>query len=174
MDTFLNPIQVLDQLDLVPNMIAADFGSGSGGWAIPLAKKLKSGKVFAIDILQEPLSALSSKAKLERVWNIQTICDNVENLKNARLGGGGLDLILITNLLFQSDKKTEIFIEAHKFLKTGGQVLVVDWSTKSSIDLEERHISPIEVKKIAISTGFKFVKDLDVAPHHYGMLFKKS
>ena len=48
-------------------MIAADFGCGSGGWAIPLAKKLEEGKVYAIDILEEPLSALRARAKLEKI-----------------------------------------------------------------------------------------------------------
>ena len=70
---FLDPQKVLDQLDLAPNMIAADFGSGSGGWAIPLAEKLTEGKVFAIDILKEPLSALEGKMRSKRILNIQTI-----------------------------------------------------------------------------------------------------
>ncbi|PIP24588.1 MAG: hypothetical protein COX33_01180, partial [Candidatus Nealsonbacteria bacterium CG23_combo_of_CG06-09_8_20_14_all_36_125] len=50
---FLNPSEVLKQLNLKKNMVAADFGSGSGGWAFPLAKKLEEGKVYAIDILEE-------------------------------------------------------------------------------------------------------------------------
>ena len=48
--TFLNPQEVLNHLELEGDMVAADFGSGSGGWAIPLAKRLKFGKVYAIDI----------------------------------------------------------------------------------------------------------------------------
>ncbi|GAH20696.1 unnamed protein product, partial [marine sediment metagenome] len=40
---FLNPSEVLKQLKLKKDMIAADFGCGSGGWALPLAKKLEEG-----------------------------------------------------------------------------------------------------------------------------------
>ena len=65
MEGFLNPSEVLESLELRKDMIAADFGCGSGGWVIPLAKKLEEGKVFAIDILEEPLSALRAKIKLE-------------------------------------------------------------------------------------------------------------
>ncbi|KKQ77484.1 MAG: Methyltransferase type 11 [Parcubacteria group bacterium GW2011_GWC1_38_6] len=174
MDTFLNPNQVLDQLDLLPNMIAADFGSGSGGWAIPLAKRLKSGKVFAIDILEEPLSALKSKAKLEKVWNIQTICANVENLRSARLGEGSLDFILITNLLFQSDKKEVILKEAYNLLKRGGKVLIVDWLPESSIGSEKDNVSPDEIKQTAERTGFSISKNIEVGHHHFGMVLIKS
>mgnify|MGYP001611054209 FL=1 len=55
MNNFLNPTEILRQLELKKDMVACDFGSGSGGWAIPLAKILEEGRVYAIDILEEPL-----------------------------------------------------------------------------------------------------------------------
>ena len=67
MDNFLNPEEVLDQLDLKVNMVAAEFGCGSGGFAIPLAKKLDEGLVYAIDIQESPLSALKSMALVENI-----------------------------------------------------------------------------------------------------------
>jgi tRNA G46 methylase TrmB len=75
---FLDPEIVLKQLGLQKSMVAADFGSGSGGWVIPLAKKLEEGKVFAIDILEESLSALKAKIKLEKIFNIETIKSDIE------------------------------------------------------------------------------------------------
>ena len=70
MESFLDPKDVLKQLKLRKNITAVDFGSGSGGWAIPLAKKLEDGLVYAIDILKEPLSALEGRASLEKIENI--------------------------------------------------------------------------------------------------------
>jgi len=67
MPVFVNPIQILDQIGLKSTMIAADFGSGSGGWAIPLAQKLEDGQVFAVDIQEEPLSALEGRVKLQGI-----------------------------------------------------------------------------------------------------------
>ena len=91
MEGFLNPNEVLNQLELSANMTAADFGSGSGGWAIPLAKRLEKGRVFAIDILEEPLSALKGKAALGKLSNIQTILADVE--KGTKLLDGSCDLV---------------------------------------------------------------------------------
>ena len=48
---FLNPKQTIDSLSfLESHMVACDVSSGSGGWTIPLAKKLENGKVYALDV----------------------------------------------------------------------------------------------------------------------------
>ena len=96
-------------------MTAADFGSGSGGWVLPLAKILEDGKVYAIDILEEPLSALRSRAKTLKIENIETIKSDVE--KTSKLSSGSCDLVLLTNLFFQVEKKEEVLEEAKKVLK---------------------------------------------------------
>jgi len=73
MQEFLNPVSVLNNLELQEDMVAVDLGAGSGGWVIPLAKRLKYGRVYAVDILEEPLSALKGRANIERLMNISTI-----------------------------------------------------------------------------------------------------
>ena len=45
MISFLNPEEVLDELDLRSDMVAAEFGCGSGGFAFPLARRLDEGLV---------------------------------------------------------------------------------------------------------------------------------
>ena len=170
---FIDPSQALNQIDLAPNMIAADFGSGSGGWAIPLAKILKDGKVFAIDILKEPLSALKSRADSERVLNIQTVCSNVEEKRGSKLGDNSVDLVLMTNLLFQVENKKAVFLEAKRILKNAGKVLIVDWLPKAPLGPEKGRISPEEVKKIVKDSGLKFEKEFKTGTHHYGVILEK-
>ena len=173
MEGFLNPSQVLRQLKLKEEMTAADFGSGSGGWAIPLAKKLEDGKVYAIDILEEPLSALRAKSQLEKIQNIQTIRANVENKNGSTLPDFSVDLVLITNLLFQTEKREEVFEEARRILKSGGKVLVVDWEEDSPQGPIEGRVSEKEVKKIAENFGFNLEKEFEAGIYHYGLVFVK-
>ncbi len=173
MEGFLNPSEVLKQLKLKENMTAADFGSGSGGWVIPLAKILQSGFVYAIDILEEPLSALRSKMNLEKIGNVRTIRSNVENKNGSTLSGSSVDLILITNLLFQTGKREEVFEEAKRILKSGGKILVVDWKEDSSQGPIEARVSEKEVKKIAEGLGFGLEKQFEAGIYHYGLIFKK-
>jgi len=170
---FLNPKEVLKKLDLRKNMIAADFGSGSGGWAIPLAKILEDGKVYAIDILEEPLSALKSKSEIEGISNIETILANVENKKGSKLKDNFLDLVLMTNLLFEAEDKKSIFSEAKRILKSNGKILVVDWLPEASLGPEKGRVSPENVKKIAKELNLKLEKEFKAGDYHYGLVFTK-
>ena len=173
MEGFLNPKEVLDELKIEGRMIAADFGSGSGGWAIPLAKKLKFGKVYAIDILEEPLSALKSKAEVAKAYNVETVRSNIEEKEGSKLPDLSCDLILITNLLFQVKDKNKILFEAKRVLKKGGKILVVDWFPKAPQGPKEGRISPDEVKKMAENLNLKLEKEFQAGIYHYGLIFVK-
>lgn len=171
---FLDPNKVINQLNLTQEMIAADFGSGSGGWVIPLAKKLKEGKVFAIDIQQEPLSALQGKAKMDKLFNIQIIRADVEKPKNITIGDNFVDLVLMTNLLFQVENKRNVFAEAKRILKKGGMVLVVDWLSGVDMGPTSGRINKEEALTIAKEVGFTAIKELEAGYGHFGILLEKQ
>lgn len=168
---FLNPSKVLDILDLKESLTAADFGSGSGGWAIPLAKRLKQGKVYAIDILQEPLSALKSKTRLENILNIETVKSDIE--RTSKLLSNSCDLILMTNLLFEVDDKKKTMEEGKRVLKKGGKLLIVDWKKGAPLGPKDK-VSVEEIKKIAKEIDFKLEKEFEAGLYHWGMVFKRS
>lgn len=167
---FLNPLQVLDKLELRKNFIAVDFGSGSGGWVIPLAKKLEEGKVYAIDILEGPLSALRSRAKLEKLSNIETIRSDVE--KTSKLFDNSCDLVLMTNLLFEVEDKKKVIKEGKRVLKKGGKILVVDWKKEAPFGPKEKVLAK-EVKKIAKELDLKLKREFEAGVYHWGLLLEK-
>jgi len=171
MEGFLEPKDVLNKLTLSKNMIAADFGSGSGGWVLSLAKKLEDGKVYAIDILEEPLSALKAKANLDKIVNIETIKSNIE--KTSKLLTNTCDLILITNLLFEVEDKKFVLEEAKRVLKPEGEILVVDWKKDVLLGPRGREVPVEEIKKIAKELDLKLEKEFDASLYHWALLFKK-
>jgi len=173
MEGFLKPEEVLNQLDLKEDMIAADFGSGSGGWAIPLAKILKEGKVYAIDVLEEPLSALKSKAELNNISNIETVRSDLESKNGSKIKDNFLDLVLMTNLLFEIENKKEVLAEGKRVLKKGGKILVVDWEPGASLGPKEGRVSAEEVKKVAKDLGLKMEKEIEAGSYHYSLVFTK-
>ena len=165
---FLNPEKILEKLDLNKKMVAADFGCGSGGWAIPLAKKVKW--VFAIDIQQEPLSALRGRMKMEKVFNIDALRGNVE--ERTTLISESCDLVLMTNLLFQVDDIKKVFEEAKRVLKKGGKILVVDWKENTEVG-PERRVSKEKIREIAQELGLIFEKEFEAGIYHFGLIFSK-
>jgi len=171
---FLDPPKVLDELELRKDMIACDFGCGSGGWVIPLAKRLKKGKVYALDVQAEMLSALESQAKIEGLFNIETILCDLERIKGLKPSNDFADLILMTNLLFQIEDKKQVLKEGKRILKKGGEILVVDWKKGSPMGPKEGNISSGEVKKIAKSVGLELKKEFEAGDYHYSLVFTKS
>lgn len=187
---FLNPAEILKEIKLEKDMTAADFGCGSGGWALPLAKILEDGHVFAIDILEEPLSALRSKAKLEKIANVDAIKADVE--KGTSLLSDSCDLVLMTNLLFQVRTTPEhltpdvssltsgvdsgvkrVLEEGKRVLKQGGEILLVDWKPESPLGPKQGRVSMEEVKNLAKDANLKLEQEFSAGNYHYALVFKK-
>jgi len=173
MKSFLNPEEVLDRLELRLDMVAAEFGCGSGGFAIPLAKRLEDGLVYSIDILDAPLSALKSMMLVENITNIRIIRSDLEKPKGSTLPELSLDLVFIPNVLFQVENKIAIISEAERVLKNRGKLVVIDWLPKAAQGPEEGRISPKEVKKITEKIGFKLEKEFEAGKYHFGLIFTK-
>lgn len=170
--SFLDPDDILDQLDLKANMLAAEFGCGSGGFTMPLAKRLDEGLVYAVDILQEPLSVLKSRQLLEGVNNIKIIRGNLEKPEGSTIPGHSLDLVVIPNVLFEADDKIAIITEADRVLKDRGVLVIIDWLPQAMQGPEER-VLPKEVKEMAGKLSLDFKKEIKAGKYHYGLVFEK-
>jgi len=174
MSKFVNPIEVLDKLNLKDDMIVADFGCGSGGWVIPLAKKLEQGTVYAIDLQEEMLSVLESKLKVENIQNVRKILSNIEDKEDLKLPPLSCDLILMTNLLFQVEDKKQIFKQADRVLKKKGKILVVEWNKDAVLSPDQKSVSQDEVKKIASEFNLELKKEFSAGNYHYALVFEKK
>jgi ubiquinone/menaquinone biosynthesis C-methylase UbiE len=172
-EDFLDPVSIIrNHLDLKPGMTAADFGCGSGGWAIPMARILEGGKVYAIDIQEEPLSALRGKLKAQKIFNVETIRMDVEKTI-LRLLDNSVHFILLSNVLFQTEDKKRTMEEAKRILRPDGKILVIDWEKKAANGPETR-VSAEEVRSIADEIGLAFVEAFSAGGYHYGLIFKKK
>ena len=173
-NTFLNPESILEQLNLNPNMIVADFGCGSGGFTIPLAGEVEDGLVYGLDIQGEPLSVLKGRILLENIKNIKIIKTNLENPKGSTLSAESVDMVLIPNVLFQIENKSAIILEALRILKSSGKLVIIDWLTKASQRPAEGRISKEDMIKLAKDQGLSFEKDFDAGKYHYGIVFSRG
>ncbi len=124
----MNVQRVVDGLGISEGMRIADFGCGSGMFTIALAKKTgKDGRVLALDVQEPPLETVREKAKSEGLANIDTIRSNLEVVGGSSIPNGSQDMVLMANILFQSTKKAEILKEAHRVLKEGGILVMIEW-----------------------------------------------
>ena len=139
---------------------------------IPLAEALENGKVYAVDLLEEPLSALRGKARVKNLQNIEIVKGDVEKTIS-RLLANSLDLVLVTNLLFQIEKRKEVFDEAKRVLKSGGKMLVVDWNESAQIGPVQK-IPAKDLRELAQKSGFLLESEFEAGNFHSGLIFTKK
>lgn len=169
---FLNPSQTLNSLSfLEDNFMAIDIGCGSGGWTIPLSKILENGKVYAIDIQGEPISALQGKLEHNNIRNVETMLANIE--KGVKIPNNTFNFAILSNVLFQVDNKETALNETKRILKPDGRILIIDWKKLSNVGPKEHAISREEMKELAQKNGFTLENDFDLGKYHWGLIFKK-
>ncbi len=173
---FINPEQIIKTIGVRPGTQAADFGSGSGFYSIPLAKAVGSGgKVYAFDIQPEMLELTRSKARQARLLNISAMRADLERERGTNLAENTMDLALISNILFQSEKKSAILKEAFRILKNGGELALIEWSPygRGAGPKTDKIIPKQAAEKLAEDAGFKMIKEFDAGENHYGLLYLK-
>ena len=173
MNDFIDPNKILNNLELREDMQVVDFGCGSGGWVIPLAQRLEEGNVYALDVQEDPLSALRTKIEMAKLTNVKIIQSDIENQNGSKLTDDSLDLVLITNLLFQVEDEKAVLVEAKRVLKPGGKILVVEWLADSSLGPKEKRVSANKVKQLAEEMELKLEKEFGAGACHYGLIFIK-
>lgn len=172
---FLNVEKIVGQLDIRPNMAIADFGAGHGFFSIAFAKKAgSSGQVFAVDILPSALEAIRSQSKLDGLFNIKLVVGDLEKAGGSSLADESCDLVFLANALFQISNKSLLINEAHRILKKGGKLAVIEWKPYIALGPQkENRLSEEELKQLVVSVGFAELKSVDAGSHHYGLIFQK-
>ena len=158
-------------------MRVADFGSGSGAYVLAVAQHLKgSGHVFAIDIQKDLLRRTKNEAEKAGYKNVEVLWGDLEAPNGSKIADNALELVLISNLLFQVDDKRAIIAEAKRVLRPAGRLIVIDWS--ESFDGMGPHqddvVKKTDVLNLARSVELSFVEEFEAGAHHYGLIFRKT
>lgn len=156
-------------------MKVADFGAGSGAYVLAIAERLSgSGRVYAVDVQRDLLRRIKSEANARGDANVDIIWADVEVPGSTKLADASLDLVLISNLLFQVEEKARVLTEARRVVRSQGRVAVIDW-TESFGGLGPHKndvISKAETKRLAEEVGLELVKEFEAGAHHYGLLYR--
>src|SRR3989344_7083284 len=101
MADFLKIEDVIAHLDLKDDMMAAEFGCGSAAFGVALARRLSRGRVYALDIQEQKLSALQGRLAQQRINNVFAILCDLEKKNGSTLHDSSMDIVLLPNILFQ-------------------------------------------------------------------------
>lgn len=174
--SFVDPETLIRQIQVSPGSIVADFGCGSGYFALAFAKAVgETGKVFALDILPSALNAVASHAKSSGITRLMTKRANLERENGSGLDAESVDWVILKDILFQNKNKEVILREAHRILRPGGKVLLMEWrESDASVgpDVNLR-ISREKVLELASNIGFSMQKELQAGDFHYAFVLQR-
>ena len=172
---FAHPKRNVAAFGVEPGMSVADFGSGSGIYVLHIAEALEhSGRVYAIDVQRDLLRRVKNEANRRGFKNVDIIWTDLEHPGSSKLADKTLDLVLISNLLFQIENKPAVLTEALRVLKPVGRLAIIDWAesfgglgpVKGDVIPKERAL------ELAKENGFQLQREFPAGAHHYGLIFR--
>ncbi len=173
---FADPTENLINLNIKEGWKVADFGSGSGFYTLALAKRIgDSGRVYAVDVQKDLLAKIANHAKDSGLSNVEVVWADVDQLGGTKLPDNSLDTVVISNILFQSENRSNLILEALRVMKPGGEALVIDWADSYGGlgPHPDQIFKASDAEPLFTKSGFGLVKSFDAGDHHWGLLFKK-
>jgi ubiquinone/menaquinone biosynthesis C-methylase UbiE len=173
---FLDPEKVLFRAGLSAGETVADFGAGSGFYALSAGKMVgQNGIVYVVDVLESALEHVSADARLRMLKNIRTLTADLETSNLKQIPDGSCDMVIFANVLHQIKNRKNLLAQAYRALKTGGKLLVIDWNDKPGPigPKAGMRVAEDEVEKFLVQSGLRMDSKIETDPYHYGLIFIK-
>ena len=174
-DAWQKPADAVAALQLRPGMRVADLGAGTGYFSRYLAAAVgDSGTVFAVDTEPGFVAHLRERAEHEHTPNIVPVLASADN---PRLPAGSIDLVLIVDTVHHIDDRINYLRRLQRVLKPGGRVAVIDFKKQPDIPVGpplEHKLARAQVVEEFTGAGYRLVREPDILPYQYFLIFRPS
>jgi ArsR family transcriptional regulator len=108
-------------LRLLPPIVVADLGAGEGLLSELIARSAR--KVIAVDNSEKMVEFGAAKARKNKLKNLEF---RLGELENPPIEPDSVDVVLLSQALHHAAKPAEGIASAHRILRPGGQVMILD------------------------------------------------
>lgn len=168
-----NPDLIWDILALEEAAVLVEIGAGTGFVAARFSRRIPSGKVYACDIEETMIAWM--KEHLPEVEGGGIVPLRMDE-RSVPLADGIADLVYMVNLHHELEDPGAILREAHRLLKPGGKVAIVDWKREKTPEgppLEIR-VAADTIRAQMAAGGFAEIRSHADLPFHCFLEGRKS
>ncbi len=168
-----HPAEVLAALDLRPGEVVADLGAGSGYFTFRMAPKVgNTGKVLAVEIQQEMLDTLRTRAAAMKATNVEVVKGSEID---PNLPAGTINLVLIVDVYHELAFPFEVMTKIREALKPGGRVVFVEYRKEDpAVPIKEVHkMSVKQLEEEMSAVGLVRVRTVETLPLQHIVIFAK-
>lgn len=161
---YVPPEEVERMLEIPSKGTVLDFGTGTGTYAIELAKRRPDIEVIALDELPEMLAYLQAKPAASELANLKPVLSTqIADFK------GRIDSVLALNVLHELGDESLRNLKA--LLKPHGAAVFIDWNAeveRAAGPPADHVYSPAEGRQRLVQMGFH-IESERLFPYHYAI-----
>lgn len=168
------PDQLVAALELRPGDRVADIGAGTGYITRRLAPAVgSSGVVYAVEIQQEMLDALTNRLAGIGITNVVPVLGAVEDPK---LPAAGLDLIVMVDVYHEFDHPHEMVRAMCRALKPGGRMVFVEYRLEDpAVPIKPLHkMSEAQVRREMALHPLRWLRTIPILPRQHIIVFERT
>jgi len=170
-DQWQKPDQIIAALALKPSDLVADIGAGTGYLAVRLARHLKAGTVYAVDIEANMVRHLAERAKASGIANLRAVTASATSANLPE----PVDVAVLLNVYHHIAERPAYFKRLQASLKPAARVTIIDFRPESPVGAPKHMRLPAgRIESEMKAAGYKLVASHDFLPYQYFLVFQVS
>ncbi len=168
-DQWQMPDRVIAALAMPTDAVVAEIGAGTGYFAARLARHLKGGILYAVDIEKAMVHHLAERARASGLANLRAVLGSATaaNLPEP------VDLVVLVNVYHHVEKRPAYVKRLRSSLKPAGRVAIVDSRPAAPKGPPQNHrIAPARIVSEMKSAGYRPVASYDFLPRQSFTVFQ--
>ena len=167
-DAWQKPDDVIRALAVAPDALVADIGSGTGYFAVRLARAVPRGHVYGADLEPDMVKYLAERGRREGLTNLTSIQAAPSDPRLPQ----PVDLVLVVNTYHHIAERPAYFGRLRPSLRPGGRVAIIDFLPDAPAGPpRQSRIAAAVVKEEMGRAGYDLVTEQTFLPYQYFLIF---
>jgi SAM-dependent methyltransferase len=167
-DAWQKPDDVIRALALAPDALVADIGSGTGYFAVRLARAVPRGHVYGADVEPDMVRYLAERGRREGLANLTSVEAAPHDPRLSR----PVDLALVVDTYHHIAGRPSYFGRLRRSLRPGGRVAIIDFLPDAPAGPPaQARIPAAFVKDEMGRAGYGLVAEHMFLPYQYFLVF---